>query len=80
MSADYCPAVPTNNLTDDELAAVTALIRRTIEDDRFPQRPTPRSAARGAGQVRGGFRANPTPEGPDRDSRQARSANALRRA
>jgi hypothetical protein len=33
MSADYCPAVPTTNLIDDELAAVTAAIRRAIEDD-----------------------------------------------
>jgi hypothetical protein len=31
--------VPTINLTDDELAAVTAAIRRTIEDDRFPRAP-----------------------------------------
>jgi hypothetical protein len=33
MSADYIRAVPTINLTDDELAAVTAAIRRAIEDD-----------------------------------------------
>ncbi len=31
--------VPTINLTDDELAAVTAAIRRAIEDDRFPHAP-----------------------------------------
>lgn len=31
--------MPTINLTDDELAAVTAAIRRTIEDDRFPHAP-----------------------------------------
>jgi hypothetical protein len=36
MSADYCLAMPTINLTDEELAAVTAAIRRAIEDDRFP--------------------------------------------
>jgi hypothetical protein len=30
--------MPTINLTDDELAAVTAAIRRLIEDDRFPAR------------------------------------------
>jgi hypothetical protein len=29
----------TINLTDDELAAVTAAIRRAIEDDRFPHAP-----------------------------------------
>jgi hypothetical protein len=31
--------VPTINLTDDELAAVTATIRRAIENDRFPHAP-----------------------------------------
>ena len=39
MSADYIRAVPTISLTDDELAAVTAAIRRAIEDDRFPHAP-----------------------------------------
>jgi hypothetical protein len=39
MSADYIRAVPTINLTDDELAAITAAIRRAIEDDRFPHAP-----------------------------------------
>jgi hypothetical protein len=31
--------LPTINLTDDELAAVTATIRRAIEDDKFPHAP-----------------------------------------
>jgi hypothetical protein len=31
--------MPTINLDDDELAAVTATIRRTIEDDRYPHAP-----------------------------------------
>jgi hypothetical protein len=31
--------VPTINLADDELAAVTAAIRRAIEEDRFPHAP-----------------------------------------
>jgi hypothetical protein len=39
MSADTIRAVPTINLADDELAAVTAAIRRVIEDDRFPHAP-----------------------------------------
>ena len=39
MSAAYIQAVPTINLPDDELAAVTAAIRRAIEDDRFPRAP-----------------------------------------
>ena len=31
--------MPTINLAADELAAVTAAIRRVIEDDRFPHAP-----------------------------------------
>ena len=31
--------MPTINLTDDEFVAVTAAIRRAIEDDRFPRAP-----------------------------------------
>jgi hypothetical protein len=31
--------VPTINLTDDELAAVTATVRHAIETDRFPRAP-----------------------------------------
>jgi hypothetical protein len=31
--------VPTINLTDDELAAVAAAIRRAIEGDRYPHAP-----------------------------------------
>jgi hypothetical protein len=39
--------MPTIDLTDDELAALTAAIRRAVEDDRFPHAPRldpPRSA------------------------------------
>jgi hypothetical protein len=32
-------AMPTIDLPDDELAAVTAAIRRAIEDDKFPHAP-----------------------------------------
>ena len=31
--------MPTIDFTDDEYAAVTAAIRRAIEDDRFPRAP-----------------------------------------
>ena len=31
--------MPAINFTDDELAAVTAALRRLIEDDRFPHAP-----------------------------------------
>jgi hypothetical protein len=31
--------VPTINLSDEELAALTALLRRAVEEDRFPLAP-----------------------------------------
>jgi hypothetical protein len=31
--------MPTIDLTDDELAAVTAAIRRLVDEDRFPHAP-----------------------------------------
>ena len=39
MSPDYIRAVPTIDLPADELAAVTAAIRRTIADDKYPHAP-----------------------------------------
>jgi|ERR1700722_3485829 hypothetical protein len=39
MAADYIRAVPTIDLPDDELAAVTAAIRRAIAGDRYPHAP-----------------------------------------
>jgi hypothetical protein len=39
MLPDYIRPVPTISLTDDELAAVTAALRRVIEGDRFPHAP-----------------------------------------
>jgi hypothetical protein len=73
MSADYIPAVPTINLTDDELAAVTAAIRRAIEDDRFPHAPRldPLRAALGK------FEAAPEPTPSRRPRRQPMSTSAL---
>ncbi len=68
--------MPTINLADDELAAVTAAIRRAIEDDKYPHRASIRCARRWANSRR--RESPPASKGPDRDSRQARSANALR--
>jgi hypothetical protein len=39
MSPDYIWAVPTIDLPDDELAAVTAAIRGVIAGDRYPHAP-----------------------------------------
>jgi hypothetical protein len=35
----YIRAVPMINLTDDELAAVAAAIRRLVDEDKFPRAP-----------------------------------------
>jgi hypothetical protein len=67
MSADYIRAVPAINLTDDELAAVSAAIRRAIEDDRFPHAPRldPLRAALGKFEVA----SDPTPPPAKADKR-----------
>ena len=70
--------MPTMALPDDELAAVTAAIRRLIEDDKY-LRPTPGSAARGAGEARRGVKANPRTEGRP-TANQSRQAGAVRQA
>jgi hypothetical protein len=51
--------MPTINLTDDEYAAVTAVIRRAIEDDRFPRASRLDPLRAGAGKARCGGEANP---------------------
>ena len=53
--------MPTISLTADELAAVTAAIRRTIAVDRFPHAPR-LDPLRAAGEVRCGCGANAAPE------------------
>jgi hypothetical protein len=76
MSADYIRAVPSINLTDDELAAVAAAIRRAIEDDRFPHAPRldPLRAALGKFEAA----SEPTPHTkappPAKADKRARSA------
>jgi hypothetical protein len=51
--------MPTIDLTDDELAALTAAVRRVIDEDKFPPRPAPRAAARGASEARSGVGIHP---------------------
>jgi hypothetical protein len=66
--------LPTINLTDDELATVTAAIRGVIEDDRFPHAPRldPLRAALGTFDA---AREQTHPKGPaGSPSRQARAA------
>jgi hypothetical protein len=73
MSADYTATVPTINLPEDELAAVTAAIRRAIEDDKFPH--APRLDPLRAALARLDAASNPTP-----DPKAAPPAKADKRA
>ena len=64
MSAAYIPAVPTINLTDDELAAVTAVIRRAVEDDRFPRAPRLDPLRAALGKFEAAPEPTPHPQAP----------------
>jgi hypothetical protein len=64
MSADYIRAVPTINLTDDEFAAVTAAIRRVIEDDRFPHAPRLDPLRAALGKLEAAPEPAPLPKAP----------------
>ena len=64
MSADYIRAVPTINLTDDELAAVTAAIRRAIEDDRYPHAPRLDPLRAALGKFEAAPEPTPLPKAP----------------
>jgi hypothetical protein len=64
MSADYIRAVPTISLTDDELAAVTAAIRRAIEDDRFPHAPRLDPLRAALGKFEAAPEPTPLPKAP----------------
>jgi hypothetical protein len=58
--------MPTIDLPDDELAAVTAAIRRLIEDDKFPHAPRldPLRAALARLDAALALEPNSGPEGP----------------
>ena len=64
MSPDYIRPVPTINLTDDELAAVTAAIRRAIEDDRFPHAPRLDPLRAALGKFEAALEPTPLPKAP----------------
>ena len=64
MSPDYIRPVPTINLTDDELAAVTAAIRRAIEDDRFPHAPRLDPLRAALGKFEAAAEPAPLPKAP----------------
>ena len=54
--------MPTIDLTDDENAAVTAAIRRLIEEDKSPHAPRLDPLRAALGKFEGGRRANPHPK------------------
>jgi hypothetical protein len=64
MSADYIRAVPTISLTDDKLAAVTAAIRRAIEDDRYPHAPRLDPLRAALGKFEAAPEPTPLPKAP----------------
>jgi hypothetical protein len=56
--------VPTINLTNDELAAVTAAIRRAIEDDKYPHAPRLDPLRAALGKFEAASEATPPPKAP----------------
>ena len=55
--------MPTISLADDELAAVTAAIRRVIEEDRFPHAPRLDPLRAALGKLDAAAEPAPHPEG-----------------
>jgi hypothetical protein len=56
--------MPTINLTDDELAAVTAAIRGVIEDDRYPHAPRLDPLRAALGKFDAETKPTPDPKAP----------------
>jgi hypothetical protein len=80
MSADYIRAVPTINLTDDELAAVTAALRRVIEGDRFPHAPRLDPLRAALGKFEAAPEPTSLPTAPPPKSTSGRAAKPLGKA
>jgi hypothetical protein len=53
--------MPTIDLPDDELAAVTAAIRRAIEDDKYPHAPRLDPLRAALGKLEAAAASEPTP-------------------
>ena len=56
--------MPAINLTNDELAAVTAALRRLIEDDRFPHAPRLDPLRAALGKLEAAREPTPLPKAP----------------
>jgi hypothetical protein len=64
MPADYIQAVPTINLNVDEIAAVSAAIRRAVEDDKFPHAPRLDPLRAALGKLDAALEPTPHPKAP----------------
>jgi hypothetical protein len=80
MSPDYIRAVPTIDLPDDELAAVTAAIRRTIEDDRYPHAPRLDPLRAALARLEAASNPAPDPKAPPPANADKRARSAKRTA
>ena len=56
--------MPTIDHTDDEFAAVTAAVRRTIETDRFPRAPRLYPLRAALGKLEAEAKPTPPPKAP----------------
>ena len=64
LPADYIRAMPTIDLPDDELAAVTAAIRDVIEGDRYPRAPRLDPLRAALGRLEAAAEPAPEPKAP----------------
>jgi hypothetical protein len=64
MSPDYIWAVPTIDLPDDELAAVTAAIRGVIAGDRYPHAPRLDPLRAALARIEAASEPTPLPKAP----------------
>jgi hypothetical protein len=80
MSPDYIRAVPTIDLPDDELAAVTAAIRSTIEDDRYPHAPRLDPLRAALARLEAASNPAPDPKAPPPAKADKRARSAKRTA
>jgi hypothetical protein len=64
--------MPTINLADDELAAVTAAIRRAIEEDRYPHAPRLDPLRAALGKLDAAAEPAPLAKAPPANTKRAR--------
>ena len=74
--------MPTINLTDDELAAVTAAVRRLVDEDKFPHAPrlVPLRAALAKLEAEAAPEPTAPPKPPDGSPKEPSPAKGDKRA